>query len=358
MSSSYYCPPDTPHSQFATFALEFSDEQGNDKTSTTRLTLDGAVAKFSSTLGGSFQLHPDAIQCSSEQTWEKLTLDCDSLFPLDRSFWIQHGQRPRCALEALACNIYLHHTRNLPPLTSDEDQSLHGIEWWVQIRRGDGGQTIRQHRRSPRVLARDPEDVNLHWDKDEELIDEGGPIIHPIISTVTYLTSQGAPTLIIPISSRNGSSSDHVFLSYPFRGKHISFDGRWLHSAPRFLAREAPPDYLRVTLLVNIWKGYKPISIDPLPQSFITSHRFLGPFAAPPISFQSRRGARIPVIPAPKLGSTKCLRLRFGATQRGEWTLSLPIPRRPIELHECVFDTMRLEFSLKKEDHAWLIKDD
>jgi hypothetical protein len=360
MTSSYYCPADTPDSNYATFSVQYTDEEGFEKTSTTRLTLDGAVAKYSSSTG-TFQFHPNAIQCPSEETWERLISDCELLFPLDRSFWIQQGSHPRCALEALACSIYNYHTRNLPPLQIDEDKSLHGIEWWVQIRRGEDGHSTHspvQRRRSPRVIARDPEDVNLHWDKDETLIDEGGPIIHPLISTVSYLSSQGAPTLIIPISAHDGLASDHVYISYPCRGKHISFDGRWLHSAPRFLARDAPLDYLRVTLLVNIWKGYKPIGVDQLPLSITTN--LLGPLAAPRLSFQSRRGARVPVVYESilnkSLGATTCMCLRFGATKRGEWELTLPIPRRPIDICECPCDTMRFEFSLKRHEFARLTR--
>jgi hypothetical protein len=35
------------------------------------------------------------------------------------------------------------------------------------------------------------------WDKDEDLVDDYGVNVHPAISTVTYLTDCGAPTLVL-----------------------------------------------------------------------------------------------------------------------------------------------------------------
>jgi hypothetical protein len=40
--------------------------------------------------------------------------------------------------------------------------------------------------------------LGFHWDKDEELRIECGVFVFPHISTVTYLTGTGAPTVIMP----------------------------------------------------------------------------------------------------------------------------------------------------------------
>ena len=38
--------------------------------------------------------------------------------------------------------------------------------------------------------------IGMHWDKDEDLVDQQGINIHPHLSTVTYLSDAGAPTLV------------------------------------------------------------------------------------------------------------------------------------------------------------------
>ena len=39
--------------------------------------------------------------------------------------------------------------------------------------------------------------INWHWDKDEELRDQCDVVVNPYISTVTYLSSQGIPTVVV-----------------------------------------------------------------------------------------------------------------------------------------------------------------
>lgn len=41
------------------------------------------------------------------------------------------------------------------------------------------------------------ESIDLHWDKDEDLVDAQGINVHPQISTVTYLSDWGGPTLVL-----------------------------------------------------------------------------------------------------------------------------------------------------------------
>ena len=40
------------------------------------------------------------------------------------------------------------------------------------------------------------ETIRFHWDKDEDLVDEQGIAVFPHLSTVTYLTHYGAPTVV------------------------------------------------------------------------------------------------------------------------------------------------------------------
>ena len=67
---------------------------------------------------------------------------------------------------------------------------------------------------------------------------------HPNISTVSYFTSGGAPTLIIPneISKtgdvKTGEISEALRLSLPNFNKHIAFDGKYLHGVVPELGTE------------------------------------------------------------------------------------------------------------------------
>ena len=57
------------------------------------------------------------------------------------------------------------------------------------------------------------ETIGLHWDKDEDLVDNQGLNVHPHISTVTYLSDWGSPTLILekktPVQYLNDSTEMH-----------------------------------------------------------------------------------------------------------------------------------------------------
>ena len=51
---------------------------------------------------------------------------------------------------------------------------------------------------------------------------------HPQISTVTYITNLGAPTLILNMTTKDGNIDippipTNGFLSYPFKNRHILF---------------------------------------------------------------------------------------------------------------------------------------
>ena len=143
--------------------------------------------------------------------------------------------------------------------------------------------------------------INFHWDKDEDLrIMVGGSMyIHPHISTVTYLTDLGAPTMVVskrvhPMTGEYIHEADNPvegYVSWPKRGKHLSFDGRYLHAAPSDLMIEGIFDkqcqfdttsdmdtktkriltrqHRRVTFLVNVWLNHKPFNVNPFPKTMI-----------------------------------------------------------------------------------------
>ncbi len=147
--------------------------------------------------------------------------------------------------------------------------------------------------------------ICFHWDKDEDLrlLMDGKMYIHPHLSTVTYLSDIGAPTLALNyrVNALTGEyiplgedESVEGYLAWPRIGKHLSFDGRFLHAAPSgFMKKgffekqiEIPLDQLkfaestqdkkilerrhrRVTLLVNIWLNYVPFNVNVFPESMI-----------------------------------------------------------------------------------------
>jgi len=128
---------------------------------------------------------------------------------------------------------------------------------------------------------------------------DGTMYIHPHISTVTYLTSIGSPTMALNyrIHPLDGSwitpdtiQDTQAFISWPKCGKHFSFDGRYLHAAPPDLMEkglfqkqiEVPSSvtdeqemtrrtrrHRRVTFLVNIWLNHKPFNVEEFPESMI-----------------------------------------------------------------------------------------
>lgn len=161
--------------------------------------------------------------------------------------------------------------------------------------------------------------VGLHWDKDEHLRATTADVSHPLLSTVTYLCSSGAPTIVfdhcidgkssnaVPdpdggsdihssaeskaatTASATNASIHNLFLSWPRVSKHIAFDGRLLHGAPGELAAEELERAAfgnenageeeedeeemseRVTFLVNIWLDHKPQSVHEFPAEDLPS---------------------------------------------------------------------------------------
>ena len=259
------CPP--PSSSSTTTATTTADKQKNKKTK-------------KPSKGGKTTM---TTKTSSSWSRETLVADCKAAF-VGESFWLDATTEPRCALESLARAVFRQHTEGAAVAAEGGgfDPSKSGAEWWVQLRHADDGQN---------------QAVSFHWDKDEDLVDDYGVNVHPAISTVTYLTDSGAPTLVLnhraPIMYEDldgfrGVVSD-AYLSYPKAGKHVAFDGRMLHGAPREMTREGdvPEGYLRVSFLVNVWLDYKPRGIDMFPEEELEN---LG--LSPPLAAEEERDIR------------------------------------------------------------------
>jgi hypothetical protein len=284
------------------------------------------------------QQQQEEQQQQSLLLWDDLLLDCEisdcGLMP--RTFWIPaQGMEPRFALEQFALDIFYHHVP--APVLKDHDMEVSGAEWWCQLRPSPEG----TGRYSMHCAGKDDGDdddddqkdpffqgISMHVDKDEELriLAGGTTYVHPHLSTVTYLTDLGSPTLIVdcrvqpftgewivPTTSSAGDDKNddnhydgdgdgggvHGFISWPSVGKHTSFDGRYLHASPtdlmehRIMERQfqfAPriPEgkdndhhdverwnklqkrrHRRVTFLVNIWLSYRPLDVHPFPETMV-----------------------------------------------------------------------------------------
>ena len=214
--------------------------------------------------GVDFQFRCAALRMDASEAAE-LCNDCSLVFKQQEgSNWVPATAAPRCALERLALAIFAHHTAGV---LFDKERS--GAEWWAQVR--DGGQQ--------------QEGIEFHWDVDEHFCDGSGVHVHPTLSTVTYLTSVGAPTLILntrgtPASAATSEVAAKVHgpissggLSYPRVGKHIVFDGSRLHGAVPCRGGEAPSGARRVTFLVNLWLHHHPFAVERLPATLANAQR-------------------------------------------------------------------------------------
>lgn len=78
--------------------------------------------------------------------------------------------------------------------------------------------------------------IDLHYDKDENIAEAFSVGVFPQISTVTYVSSSSSfqPTMVFNTTAGDavGTAISDCFISFPRVGKHVAFDGRFLHGAP------------------------------------------------------------------------------------------------------------------------------
>eukprot|EP01036_Dinobryon_divergens_P033266 gene33266-43010_t len=89
-----------------------------------------------------------------------------------------------------------------------QNNKIVGAEWWVQRTNQDGK-------------------IGFHYDKDEGEASIHSRMRHPLISTVTYLSDEGAPTMVFNMTT-NGNADFPViptkaFISFPKKNRHTVF---------------------------------------------------------------------------------------------------------------------------------------
>jgi len=167
-----------------------------------------------------------SLDYESCEALDDLLFDCEitdcGLLP--RTFWVPATAEPRCYLEKMALEIFHHHVPKSPSSNFFYDPDTSGAEWWVQLRPSPPG-TGRYS-----MLASDDDNdkddmaksgISFHWDKDEDLriMCGGSMYIHPHISTVTYLTDLGAPTMVLT-KRVDPFTGEYVKVNHGYGAKH------------------------------------------------------------------------------------------------------------------------------------------
>ena len=144
---------------------------------------------------------------------------------------------PRSAIEAAVHQLHQHAFGGMPV------KLIVGAEWWVQEQQSHA-------------------DIGFHYDKDEAFASNQMTMLFPEVSTVTYLESEGGPTLVLNQTTPDGNEEVpetpvHGYLCYPQRNKHLVFRGNLQHGVCGQLSRAARSQQLgsRRTLLVNWWRS-------------------------------------------------------------------------------------------------------
>ena len=143
-------------------------------------------------------------------------------------------EEPKTLIEYIAKDI------SLQDYPDGYPENYAGFEWWSQVRD-------------------EKEDITFHYDKDEGLATREKKYIHPMKTTITYLTNVGGPTAIFP---KVGGITDVIksneyntgYLSFPKVNKHVIANGHFFHGVIGPLSKINPSEDLkRITLVINYW---------------------------------------------------------------------------------------------------------
>ena len=252
-----------------------SDEESDEEQIAISIDQHGRVV-FGGKLNYEFQCFENIFSCcaNDKSFYPSMFGDCKGAFTAremendadyssgDTFFLPASAERPKSRLEQIVKDIFDYHTKDV-----SYDPKISGAEWWtLVVDSSDGG-------------------VGFHWDKDYGM-EEHGVSIFPHIATVTYISQveKAAPTIVLektspPIfeASVEGKAGKNVYISWPKQGKHIAFDGRYLHAACTELIPAPISDVdsrsketsveKRISLLVNIWLNHVPKDAVTCPKS-------------------------------------------------------------------------------------------
>ncbi|CAE7373090.1 unnamed protein product [Symbiodinium sp. CCMP2456] len=285
-------------------------------------------ARTASADGMRFETRMCWIQQLGDEELERMLKTCRLVFALDGSSWMPFHETPRCFAERLALAVFRHHTAGCR-----FDPARSGAEWWAQVRQS----------------GHHEEGIQFHWDTDEVAVERHDVNVHPHLSTVTYLSESGAPTLVLACRNSRRPSLTSAYgpihegaLSWPKLWKHLVFDGQFLHGTVPSL--EYGKDGPRVTFLVNIWLNHRPSNCHRLPKSL---SKRLGDAPMPPnILTETIR----PPLYAGQHSDTTKFETAFGRRQRLDDELHKQEARNS-ETERCAHETaaMRIEELMTKQ---------
>eukprot|EP00039_Didymoeca_costata_P008715 m.115389 g.115389 ORF g.115389 m.115389 type:complete len:445 (+) comp14201_c0_seq2:212-1546(+) len=217
------------------------------------------------------------------------------------------------------------------PDDSFDDVGIMGAEWWFQNRKVT-------------------DNIGFHYDKDEGIASEQMRMVYPRISTVTYLTSSGSPTMILDMITPDGNGNvpqvaEDGYLSFPRKNKHITFSGRLMHGVIGELhqlnaKKEKSED--RVTLLINWWTSTPiPPNCIPLTHNDVKAYKKISGHAVEDFQSWSSEATdgSITTVPIPSTSSFQRIVLPPVETQY------YAIPDR----YDPDHDTVHLQWSAKQK---------
>ena len=156
------------------------------------------------------------------------------------TFWLPTADpppTPRNAIEEAVLRLSKYAVKDMYSHRAHE--KIVGAEWWVQVRAGT-------------------ETIGFHYDKDEAMASLHSTMKHPLISTVTYLSDLGAPTLIFNQTTDGNNETPDIpavgYISYPQPNRHITFSGDLQHGVLGSASKSGRGGAGRVTLLINWWE--------------------------------------------------------------------------------------------------------
>ncbi|KAK9902068.1 hypothetical protein WJX75_003099 [Coccomyxa subellipsoidea] len=139
-------------------------------------------------------------------------------------------KQPGNAIEAAISSLYQELKRS-----NLDMEGILAAEWWVHMR--------------------DPTSAHqLHFDLDEGRIGAGAAkyrLVHPVLSSVLYLSGAGGPTVVLEQSATDGLA-ERAFLGTPSENTLFCFPGNYLHGVlPGGQASsEAPGGVQRISLII------------------------------------------------------------------------------------------------------------
>jgi hypothetical protein len=129
------------------------------------------------------------------------------------------------------------------------------------------------------------------------------------------------------------------YFSRPMLGKHMCFDGRYLHAAPSDLRSQLWPSVTadrggagagekrRVTFLVNIWLNHKPLAAEPPEDAVLERMRARGPV---PVRLAVVRAPRAVQVGGQGEGAAREVVWEFRGEGRGRYSVIVPVPVTPM----------------------------